>query len=125
MDQPGLKTGKDDVGDERLLGDTEDEGGDQNQSSQRQRFQDVQARPGKPIHVLDRMMNGVDRPQPFHLVKGAVDGVLDEVGDDDRHHELNGPRKRRHERLNVVVHRPGENVDAVIVATKAKTPISR
>ena len=40
------------------------------------------------------MMNGVERTQPFNLVKGAVDHVLDEVGEDERHHELNRPKKR-------------------------------
>ncbi len=53
-------------------------------------------------------MHGVDRPEPFDLVQGAVDRILDEIGKDDRHDELNGPRQRRHESLDAAVDRPGK-----------------
>jgi hypothetical protein len=42
------------------------------------------------------------------IQKGAVDRVLDKIGKDNRHDELNGPRQRGYERLNAVVHRPRE-----------------
>ena len=39
VDQPGLEAGKDDVNGERLLGDAEDEGGNQHQGAHHERFE--------------------------------------------------------------------------------------
>src|SRR5438094_8343949 len=58
--------------------------------------------------MLDRMVHGVDRPQPFDLVQGAVDRILDEIGEDDRHDELDGPRQRGYESLTAVIDLPGK-----------------
>ena len=91
MDQPGLEPGKDDVDGQRLLGDAENEGRNQYQGPHHQRLEKVQPRSGEPVHVLDRMMHGMDRPEPFDLVQGAMDRVLDKIGQDDGHDELNGP----------------------------------
>ena len=95
VDEDGEEGHEDEVGVERHRGEAQDVERHEREPAGHDDVDQVQTGSRQPVESLGRVVNGVQTPEPWHVMKGPVHPVLGEVGDEHDLHELQGQRLSR------------------------------
>src|SRR5437588_11265564 len=89
VDESGIDVNEEDVAVHGGVGEAEDEHRDDGEAAEGEDFEEMHSGTGHPVHALRGVMDGVEFPEPGQAVEGAMDPVLDEVGEKHYGQELN------------------------------------
>ena len=108
MDERRLNADEGDIRKERCLSETEKIDRHVRQSARDRDVDEVQPRSRQPIHRFCGVMNPVEAPQDRRGVKGTVDPLLHQVGQNQNGDELRGEGLASNPRLHARMRRPAE-----------------